>query len=217
MTMLASSAPRGTGGHAGDLLEVHVVRQLDLLGVYLQDGLAALQVRQLHRNPPVEPSRTGQRRVQGLGPVGGSQDDDAGVVLKAVHLGQQLVQGLLPLVVAAHAGRSRFLADGVDLVDEHDAGGLLLGLLRTGHGPWKRPCPRTSPRTPSRTWKRRARWTPRPLPWPAWSCRCPEGPPAGRPWACERRCACICWGRGGSPRSPPGSPWPRPPRPRRRI
>ena len=117
----------------------------------LQDVLPALQVGQLHGNAPVEPPRPGQGRVQGLGPVGSRQDDDAGVALKAVHLREELVQRLLPLVVAAHLAVPLF-ADGVDLVDEHDAGGLLLGLpeqvpdlagahahehlheLRAGHG-----------------------------------------------------------------------------------
>ncbi len=94
----------------------------------LQDGLPALQVRQLHGHPAVEPPGPQQRGVQGLGPVGGGQDDHALAALKAVHLRQELVQGLLPLVVAAHAGAAALFADGVDLVDEHDAGGLLIGL-----------------------------------------------------------------------------------------
>ena len=97
--------------------------------MYLQDILTALQVGQLHRHPPVEPSGTGQRRVKGLGPVGGGEDNDAGVAGKAVHLRQELVQRLLPLVVAAVLTAAALLADGVDLVDEHNAGCLLLGLI----------------------------------------------------------------------------------------
>ena len=72
---------------------------------------------------------TQQRRVEHVGPVGGGDQDDAATDVEAVHLDQQLVQGLLALVVAAaHAG-SAVAADGVDLVDEHDGGGVLLGLL----------------------------------------------------------------------------------------
>ena len=59
--------------------------------MYPQDGLSALQVRQLNRNAPVKPSGTQQRRVQRIGAVGGRQDDDALLAIKAVHLGQQLV------------------------------------------------------------------------------------------------------------------------------
>ena len=94
----------------------------------LQNILAALQIRQLHRHAAVEAARTGQRGVQRFGAVGGRQNDDAVVALKAVHLGEQLVQGLLPLVIAADLAVP-LLADGVDLVDEHDAGGLVIGLL----------------------------------------------------------------------------------------
>ena len=93
------------GGHAGHLVEVHILGDLDLLGVDLQNILAALQIRQLHRHAAVEAAGTGQRGVQRLGAVGGRQNDDAVVALKAVHLGEQLVQGLLPLVVAADTGR----------------------------------------------------------------------------------------------------------------
>ena len=42
-----------------------------------------------------------QRGVEGFGTVGGGEDDDAVVALKAVHFGQKLVERLLALVVAA--------------------------------------------------------------------------------------------------------------------
>ena len=41
--------------------------------------------------------------VQRAGPVGGRHDDDARVVLKAVHLRQQLVDGLHALCGAMHS------------------------------------------------------------------------------------------------------------------
>ena len=50
-------------------------------------------------------------------------------IVEPVHLDEELVQGLLALVVAAaHAGAA-MAADGVDLVHEDDAGGVLLRLL----------------------------------------------------------------------------------------
>ena len=95
----------------------------------LQDLFAALEVGQFHRNTAVKAAGTGQSRVKGIRTVGGREDDDAAVALEAVHLGEQLVQGLLTLVVAAQLAAVALLADGVYLVDEHDAGGLFLGLL----------------------------------------------------------------------------------------
>jgi hypothetical protein len=54
--------------------------------------------------------------------------DDALVALEAVHLDQQLIQGLLALIVAAAHASAAVAADGVDLVDEDDAGRVLLAL-----------------------------------------------------------------------------------------
>ena len=70
-----------------------------------------------------------QRGIEDVGPVGGRDQDDVVLHLEAVHLDEQLVQRLLALVVAAaHAGAA-MAADGVDLVHEDDAGGVLLRLL----------------------------------------------------------------------------------------
>ena len=50
------------------------------------------------------------------------------LVVEAVHLDEDLVERLLALVVAAAEARAALAADGVDLVDEQDAGRVLLGL-----------------------------------------------------------------------------------------
>ena len=54
-------------------------------------------------------------------PVGRGDDDDAAVRLEAVHLDEQLVQRLLALFVAERVAAAA-AADGVELVDEDDAG-----------------------------------------------------------------------------------------------
>ncbi len=97
--------------------------------MHAQDLLAALHVRQPHHHLAVEAARTQQRRVQHVGTVGGRDHDDAFAALETVHLHQQLVQGLLALVVAAAQAGTAMAADSVDLVDEDDAGGMLLGLF----------------------------------------------------------------------------------------
>ena len=68
----------------------------------------------------VEPARTAQRGVQGIRPVGGGQHHDPGGVLEPVHLGEQLVEGLLPFVAAGYAAVVAASAEDIDLVDEHD-------------------------------------------------------------------------------------------------
>src|SRR6202041_811768 len=68
-------------------------------------------------------------RGGGVGAVGGGDDDDALVRLEAVHLDEQLVQRLLALVVTAAQTCAAVTPDRVDLVDEDDAGRVLLALL----------------------------------------------------------------------------------------
>ena len=117
------------GGHPGHGVEVDAGGKRHLLGMDLQDLLAALEVGQLDRHTAVEAAGTGQGGVEGVRAVGGRKDDDAGVALKAIHLGEQLVQGLLPLIVAAQLAAVALLADGVDLIDKDDAGCFFLRLL----------------------------------------------------------------------------------------
>ena len=70
-----------------------------------------------------------QGRVQHVRPVGRGDDDDALVAVEPVHLDEELVEGLLALVVAAAEAGPPVAADRVDLVDEDDARRVLLGLV----------------------------------------------------------------------------------------
>ena len=97
--------------------------------VHLEDLVPAVEVGGVDRDLPVEAARTQQRRVEDVGTVGRGDEDDPAADVEAVHLDEQLVEGLLALVVtAAHAGAA-VAADGVDLVDEDDRRSVLLGLL----------------------------------------------------------------------------------------
>ena len=96
----------------------------------LEDLLPALQVRKLHGNAPVKSSRTGQRRVQGFGAVCRRQYDDAVVLLKTVHLREQLVQSLFALVISSDIAAISLLTDGIDLIDKDDTGGFFLCLFK---------------------------------------------------------------------------------------
>ena len=121
--------PAEAGGGAGQDFEVDVRVQGDLADVDLEDLLAALDVGHVDDDPAVEAAGPQQGAVQDVGPVGGGDQDDAFVGVEAVHLDQELVQGLLALVVAAAQAGPALAADGVDLVDEDQAGGVLLAVL----------------------------------------------------------------------------------------
>ena len=142
LAVMAHSAERGlvhdvsqlgagrTGRHAGHNTKVTVGAELDFLSVQAQDALAALQIGQLDGHAAVKTARAGQRRIQGFRAVRRRQDDDALCGVKAVHLGQQLVQRLLTLVVAAKVGAAvTLLADRIDFINKDDAGRFFTRLL----------------------------------------------------------------------------------------
>ena len=114
---------------ARDQRRLDVVGQRHAAHVHAQDLLAAAHVRQRHHDLAVEAARAQQRRIEHVGTVGRGDDDDAFVAFEAVHLDQQLVQRLLALVVTAAEAGAAMAADRVDLVDEDDAGRVLLRLL----------------------------------------------------------------------------------------
>ena len=74
---------------------------------------------QVSRHPPVIPSRASQHRGQRLRAAGCGRNDNAGIPLKPIHLGEELAQSLLPLVAASHFPRVPLLADGIDLIQRN--------------------------------------------------------------------------------------------------
>src|SRR5690606_21892987 len=80
----------------------------------------------------VEAAGPQQRGIEHVRAVGGGDDDDTLVALEAVHLDQQLVEGLLALIVPTAEPGTAMPTHRIDLVDEDDARGMLLGLLEHG-------------------------------------------------------------------------------------
>src|SRR5690348_9680727 len=80
----------------------------------------------MHHDLPVEPARSQQRRIEHVGPIGGSEHDDALAPREAVHLRQDLIERLLAFVVTSDgpppAARA---ADRADLVEKEEGGTTL--------------------------------------------------------------------------------------------
>ena len=76
----------------------------------------------------VKPTGTQESIVQNVSAVGGSNDNDACVALKPIHLCEQLVQCLLALIVATANSSSTRAADCINFIHENNAWGILLGL-----------------------------------------------------------------------------------------
>ncbi|MBP1601945.1 MAG: hypothetical protein H6Q06_2096 [Acidobacteria bacterium] len=95
----------------------------------LQDALAPPDIGQRHDDLPVETPRPQECGIQDVGPVARGDENDTVVGLESVHFDEQLVQRLLALVMTAPQPCAAVPPHGIDLVDEDDAGGVLLPLL----------------------------------------------------------------------------------------
>ena len=109
--VLAASASRSTSGASG-------------MPRVCTSRISARPARSggLHGDAAVEAARAQQRRVEHVGAVGRGEHDDRLGRLEAVHLGEDLVERLLALVVGAGDGDRPLAraADRVELVDEDD-------------------------------------------------------------------------------------------------
>ncbi|MNL16211.1 hypothetical protein D3C87_1372410 [compost metagenome] len=99
-----------------------------------QERLAPLEIGQPHVDLAVEAARPQQGRVERLLEVGRSDGDHVGVAAEAVQLDQELVEGVVALLAAELVAAAR-APQRVDLVDEHDGGGVLASLLVEGADP----------------------------------------------------------------------------------
>ena len=95
----------------------------------LEDFFAATDVGTIDDDAAIEAAGAEEGGIENVGAVGRGDEDDTVVGLEAVHLDEELVEGLLALVVSAAEACATVTADCVDLVDEDDAGGVLLALL----------------------------------------------------------------------------------------
>src|SRR5262249_31786883 len=85
----------------GDLCQIHLWGQRHLTRVHPEDRLTALAIWSVDDHLAVKAAGAKQGRVQDLWPVGGRQHHDALLRVEAVHLDQELVQGLFPFIMAA--------------------------------------------------------------------------------------------------------------------
>ena len=122
--------PAETGRLPREEIHVNRVVRLQRTQVHVENGLPLLEVRHVDVNLAVEASSPHEGAVEDVCPVGRSENDDPTVRAEAVHLRQELVERVLPLVVGADAGvLTPGAAHGVDLIDEDNARTLLLGLF----------------------------------------------------------------------------------------
>ena len=118
-----------TGCPASQHGEIDIVAQRNLLGVDLEDRFAAADIGASDDHAAIETAGAQQCGIEHVGTVGGGDQDDAFVGFEAVHFDEELIQRLFAFIVSAAEAGAAMAADGVDFVDEDDAGGVLLALF----------------------------------------------------------------------------------------
>ncbi len=120
---------RESGRLTGHHFDIHAIVLLDVAQMDIENLYTVLEFGEVDCNLTVEASGTQKGFVKNVGTVGGGEDNHTTVGAETVHLGEELVERIFALVVGTHVGvLATRTAHGVNLVDKHDAGSLLLGL-----------------------------------------------------------------------------------------
>jgi hypothetical protein len=98
--------------------------------VYLEDGSSASDIWLVENYPSVKTTGAEQGGIQYIRSVGGGDNDNTGIGIKTVHFHQNLVQGLLPLIMATAQPGTTVATDGVNLINEDNTGGIPLSLVK---------------------------------------------------------------------------------------
>ena len=120
----------GTDRSQTDLVQINGLIHQHILGMHFQDLHTSFQIRLFHDDTAVKTSRSQKCLIQYFRPVGRCQQDDPALGIKAVHLGKQLVQCLLTLIITAAVFGITAASDGIDLVDKDDTRCTLFCFLK---------------------------------------------------------------------------------------
>ena len=107
-------------------MQIDIIGQRLALRVHAQDCLASLQIGGFNRNLSVKTARTQQGGIKNIGTVCRRDEDQVRGVVKAVHLNQQLVEGLVAFIRTATITRTAVTTDRIDLIDEDNRGSNFL-------------------------------------------------------------------------------------------
>lgn len=109
-------------------LKINVISKLHVLSVNLQNLKTTSGVRNTNVDLTIETAETTKSRINGVRAVGSGHNHNVGTGLHTVHEGEQLGNDTaLDLTV----GLLTLGGNGVDLINEDNSGGVLLGLLES--------------------------------------------------------------------------------------
>src|SRR5581483_1789241 len=110
-------------------LDVDIFAERNLACVNLQNAFTTAHVWTRDDDTSIKSTGSKQRRIQNVRTVRRSDQDNAIVRFKAIHFDEQLIKSLFALIVTTAQARAAMTTDGVNLIDEDDAGRILLALL----------------------------------------------------------------------------------------
>mmetsp|Transcript_13314 Transcript_13314/g.25256 ORF Transcript_13314/g.25256 Transcript_13314/m.25256 type:complete len:211 (-) Transcript_13314:1372-2004(-) len=119
---IAQISTRHSSGSPRHDIQVDIGSQLGLFGIHFENGLSSADIGQGHYYVLVETSRTQQCRIERFDKVGGTNDDNTIIGIKAIHLHQQFVQGHFKRRLILEFARATY---GINFVDK-DNGTLFL-------------------------------------------------------------------------------------------
>ena len=130
ITQICQISARHARGTPSDDAGIDILPQRHLSHVHIQNLLPATDIGQGDINLAIKPARAQQGRVQNVWPVGGCNHNHAHIGLKAVHLDEHLIEGLLAFVITASQAGTSLASDRINFIDEDDAGCVFLGVVK---------------------------------------------------------------------------------------
>ena len=106
--------------------------------MHLEYRLATVEIRRIHDHLAVKSAGTKQRAVENFGPICRRQKNHADIWLESVHFHQQRIQSLFALVVDGADMHAALPANGIQFINENDAGCMAFGLVETNRVPARR-------------------------------------------------------------------------------
>mmetsp|Transcript_7073 Transcript_7073/g.10614 ORF Transcript_7073/g.10614 Transcript_7073/m.10614 type:complete len:239 (+) Transcript_7073:829-1545(+) len=93
-----------------------------------KNASSALEVGKVDSDLTIESAWTEEGLIQNIHPIGSGDGDDTRVAIETIHLHKNLVNGLLTLIISSSHSGATLTGDGINLINEDDAGGVLLRL-----------------------------------------------------------------------------------------
>ena len=105
-------------------IEFHVA------GMHLKNGLATAHVGQVHRDLSVKTTRSEQRGVEHIRPIGCRDNNNPILRVETVHLNEQRIERLFAFVVSTAPAMSATASDSVNFVNKNEARCVFAGLFK---------------------------------------------------------------------------------------